>query len=134
MSAAVSTLDSTVQSVFLGALQAYYNAQAARAAVTAARESERASRESLSAAEVRYRSAPAPRPTACRRRPPGHRRRSPASGPRACSRNSLGRLANVMGLDANQPLRLDDIPAAARCGFEGDVAALIAEARERRPN
>jgi outer membrane protein len=55
LSAAASTLDATVQSVFLGALQAYYNAQAARAAVTAARESESASRESLDAAEVRYR-------------------------------------------------------------------------------
>lgn len=43
MSAAASTLDSTVQSVFLDALQAYYNTQAARAAAIAALESEKAS-------------------------------------------------------------------------------------------
>ena len=54
LNAAASTLDATVQTVFLSAFQSYYNAQAARAAVTAARESEKASRESLTAAEVRY--------------------------------------------------------------------------------
>jgi outer membrane protein len=39
-----------------------------------------------------------------------------------------------MGLDANQPLLLDDIPSATPdASFVGDVAALIAEARARRP-
>lgn len=132
--AAVSTLDSTVQSVFLGALQAYYNVQAARAAVTAALESERASRESLSAAEVRYRvgtGTPADRLQAQTAWSQTTLFRIRAEG---VLRNSLGRLANIMGLDANQPLRLDDIPASAPvAGFEGDVATLIAEARERRP-
>ena len=51
LSAASHSLDATVQSVFLAALQGYYNAQAARAAVDAARESEKASHESLIAAE-----------------------------------------------------------------------------------
>ena len=40
LSAASSTLDATVQTVFLTALQSYYNTQAARAAVIAAVESE----------------------------------------------------------------------------------------------
>lgn len=134
LSAAASTLDSTVQTVFLNALQAYYNVQAARAAVTAALESEKASRESLSAAEVRYRvgtGTPADRLQAQTAWSQATLTRIRADG---VLRNNLGRLANVMGLDANQSLRLDDIPPAApEPGFEGDVAALIAEARERRP-
>ena len=135
LNAASATLDSTVQSVFLSALQAYYNAQAARAAVTAALESEKASRESLSAAEVRYQvgtGTPADRLQAQTAWSQATLTRIRAEG---VLRNTLGRLANVMGLDANQPLRLDDIPSATpAAGFERDVAALIAEARERRPD
>ena len=135
LNAASATLDSTVQSVFLSALQAYYNAQAARAAVTAALESEKASRESLSAAEVRYQvgtGTPADRLQAQTAWSQAMLTRIRAEG---VLRNTLGRLANVMGLDANQPLRLDDIPSATpAAGFERDVAALIAEARERRPD
>jgi TolC family type I secretion outer membrane protein len=135
MSAAVSTLDSTVQTVFLNALQAYYNTQAARAAVTATRESEKASRESLTAAEVRYRvgtGTPADRLQAQTAWSQATLTRIRAEG---VLRNSFGRLANVMGLDANQPLQLDDIPSAVPdAGFAGDVAALIAEARDRRPD
>lgn len=41
LSTAASTLDATVQNVFFSALQAYYNTQAARAAVVAAQESEK---------------------------------------------------------------------------------------------
>ncbi|MEF8699750.1 MAG: TolC family protein [Candidatus Accumulibacter sp. UW20] len=134
MSAAASTLDSTVQSVFLGALQAYYNAQAARAAVSAARASESASRTSLDAAEVRYRvgtGTPADRLQAQTAWSQATLTRIRSEG---LERNTLGRLANVMGLDANQPLLLDDLPAATpAAGFEADVAALIAEARARRP-
>ena len=135
MSAAVSTLDSTVQSVFLNALQAYYNAQAARAAVAAALETERASRESLTAAEVRYRvgtGTPADRLQAQTAWSQATLSRIRAEG---LLRNSFGRLANVMGLDANQPLRLDELAATPPdASFEGDVAALIAEAREQRPD
>ena len=47
--------DAALQSVFLSAVQAYYQWHAANAAVSAAREAERASAESLRAAEARYR-------------------------------------------------------------------------------
>ncbi|WP_288131881.1 TolC family protein, partial [Accumulibacter sp.] len=134
LSAASSTLDATVQSVFLNAVQAYYNTQAARAAVNAARESENASRESLSAAEVRYRvgtGTPADRLQAQTAWSQATLTRIRAEG---VLRNAFGRLANVMGLDANQKLLLDDIPSATPdAGFVGDVAALIDEARARRP-
>ena len=134
MSAATSTLDATVHNVFLDALQAYYNAQAARAAVTAARESEKASRESLTAAEVRYRvgtGTPADRLQAQTAWSQATLTRIRAEG---LQRNTLGRLANVMGLDANQPLQLDAPPPMdPEPGFADDIAALIAEARQRRP-
>jgi len=134
LSAASSTLDATVQSVFLNAVQAYYNTQAARAAVTAARESEKASRESLTAAEVRYRVGTGP---------PADRLQAQTAWSQATLtriraegvlRNAFGRLANVMGLDANQRLLLDEIPSVTPdASFTGDVAALIDEARARRP-
>ncbi|MEF8752391.1 MAG: TolC family protein [Accumulibacter sp.] len=135
MRAATSTLDAGVQTVFLNAMQAYYNAQAARAAVAAAIESEKASRESLNAAEVRYRvgtGTPADRLQAQTAASQATLTRIRAEGVRE---NSLGRLANVMGLDANQPLRLDDPPSAKPDErFSDDVAALIGEARLRRPD
>jgi outer membrane protein len=134
LSAASATLDATVQSVFLSALQSYFNTQAARAAVTAALESEKASRESLTAAEVRYRvgsGTPADRLQAQTAWSQATLNRIRSEG---VLRNALGRLANVMGLDANHPLRLDDIPTTLPdSGFDRDVAALISEARRRRP-
>ena len=135
LEAASATLDSTVQTVFLNALQSYYAAQASRAALAAAQESEKASRESLSAAEVRYRvgtGTPADRLQAQTAWSQATLNRIKFEGE---VRNSLGTLANVMGLDANQPLILADIPAIQPdIAFEKDVDALIEEARQRRPD
>lgn len=135
LQAASATLDSTVQTVFLAALQSYYAAQATRAALTAAQESEKASRESLLAAEVRYRvgtGTPADRLQAQTAWSQATLNRIKAEGE---VRNSFGSLANVMGLDANQPLTLADIaPVAPDIAFERDVDALIEEARQRRPD
>jgi outer membrane protein len=138
LSAAASTLDATVQIVFLNALQSYYNTQAARAAVTAARESERASRESLTAAEVRYRvgsGTPADRLQAQTAWSQATLNRIKAEG---VLQSLYGTLANVMGLDAGRPLRLVDIPESLpESAFRRDsreIEALIAEARDRRPD
>jgi len=135
LSAAASTLDATVQTVFLAAVQSYFNAQAARAAVVAAQESERASRESLTAAETRYRvgvATPADRLQAQTALSQATLNRIKAEG---TLRNTYGTLANAMGLDAGQPLKLDDIPeAVADAAFERDIAALIDEARANRPD
>ena len=134
LSAASSTLDTTIQTVFLSALQSYYNTQAARAAVVAALESEKASRESLSAAETRYRvgtGTPADRLQAQTAWSQATLNRIKAEG---ALKNAQGTLANVMGLDANQALKLDDIPGTIPdTSFERDIETLIAEARERRP-
>ncbi len=135
LSAAASTLDATVQNVFFSALQAYYNTQAARAAVIAAQESEKASRESLTAAEVRYRvgtATPADRLQAQTAWSQATLNRLKAEG---LVKIAYGTLANVMGLDANQPLQLADIPDSnPGTTFERDIEALITEARQRRPD
>ncbi|MCB1968523.1 MAG: TolC family protein, partial [Candidatus Accumulibacter sp.] len=125
LSAASATLDATVQGVFLAAVQSYFNTQAARAAVTAAADSEKASRESLTAAEVRYRvgtGTPADRLQAQTAWSQATLARIRAEG---VLQSALGRLARVMGLEANHPLRLDEIPSAIPdAGFDRDVAAL----------
>jgi TolC family type I secretion outer membrane protein len=135
LEAASATLDSTVQSVFLSALQSYYAAQAIRAALTAAQESEKASRESFSAAEARYKvgtGTPADRLQAQTAWSQATLNRIKIEGE---VRNSLGTLANVMGLDANQPLMLADIAAVTPdLAFERDINTLIEEARQRRPD
>ena len=135
LSAAASTLDATVQNVFFSALQAYYNTQAARAAVVAAQESEKTSRESLTAAEVRYRvgtGTPADRLQAQTAWSQATLNRIKAEG---IVKIAYGTLANVMGLDANQPLLLANIPESTPgASFERDVEALIADARQKRPD
>lgn len=128
--AAAATQDATVQSLFLSALQAYYTAQATRAAVVAAVEAERASRESYAAAETRYRvgvATPADRLQARTALSQAVLNRNRAEGD---ARNALGSLANAMGFDAQQPLHLVDLPTLVPDAvFERDVAALVDEAR-----
>jgi TolC family type I secretion outer membrane protein len=135
LEAASATLDSTVQTLFLTSLQSYYAAQATRAALTAAQESEKASRESFSAAEARYKvgtGTPADRLQAQTAWSQTTLNRIKIEGE---VRNSLGTLAAVMGLDANQPLLLADIAEVKPdIAFEKNVDALIEEARQRRPD
>ena len=134
LSAASLTLDATVQTVFLDALRAYYATQAARAAVTAAVESEKASRESLTAAEVRHKvgtGTPADRLQAQTAWSQATLTRIKAEG---ILRTAYGALANVMGLDASDSLKLAEIPKIpADARIERDVETLIDESRVRRP-
>lgn len=136
--AASSTLDATVQNVFQSALQAYYNTQAARAAVIAAVESEKASRESLAAAQVRYQvgsGTPADRLQAQTAWSQATLARIRAEG---VVKIAYGTLANAMGMDASAPLKLAEIPQVApNESFDAearDIDALISEARLRRPD
>ncbi len=142
LAAASSTLDASVQNVFLAALQAYYNTQAARAAVAAARESEKASQESLSAAQVRYQvgtGTPADRLQAQTAASQATLGRLRAEG---VLKIAYGTLAGVMGLDADTPLALDAPPAPADAALASPASAeesrridaLIEEARRRRPD
>lgn len=135
LAAAAATQDATVQSLFLSALQAFYTAQATRAAVVSTTEAERAAREGFNAAESRYNvgvATPADRLLAQTALSQATLNRIRAEGE---ARNSLGALANVMGFPAGRNLELVAPPATLPdAGFQQEVAALIAEAEVRRPD
>ncbi|MDD5300971.1 MAG: TolC family protein [Gallionella sp.] len=156
LNAATATQDGTVQTVFLSAVQAFYQTQAALAALDAALESERAAKESFAAAEARYTigsATPADKLQAQTAYSQATLNRITADG---SMKNTKGTLANMLGLDANR-----NVPLVAAKGFiaqpgsfdpaknaayakDGeaealeisgrDVAALIEEARQRRPD
>ena len=135
LAAAAATQDSTVQSLFLSALQAFYTAQATQAAVVSTTEAERAAREGFNAAESRYRvgvATPADRLLAQTALSQATLNRIRAEGE---ARNALGALANVMGFPAGRALVLSPPPAVLPDAvFAQEVAALIAEAEVRRPD
>ncbi|MFZ2301473.1 MAG: TolC family protein [Gallionella sp.] len=155
LNAAVATQDSTVQAVFLSAVQAFYQAQAALAALDAANESERAAKESFAAAEARYTAGsatPADKLQAQTAYSQATLNRITADGN---LKNTKGTLANILGLDANRNVPLaateklqaslplsptkkegdsDRAESEALKIFERDVAELIEEARQRRPD
>ncbi len=135
LTAAIATQDSTVQSVFLAAVQDYYQVQAASAALDSARESERAAKESYDAAEARYNAGsatPADKLQAQTAYSQATLNRISADGN---LKNAQGTLANMLGLDANRGVPLvsagtNPVPD----NFEGNVSALIKQARQRRPD
>ena len=135
LAAAAASQGATVQTLFLAALQSYYNAQATRAAVLSAGEAERAARESFAAADARYQvgvGTPADRLQAQTALSQAALNRIRAEGE---ARNALGALANAMGFDAQQPVVLAELPPTQPdAAFQSDVDALIAAARARRPD
>lgn len=135
LAAAAASQDATVQSLFLSALQAYYGVQAGRASVEALKEAERVARESFEAADTRYKvgvATPADRLQAQTAWSQAALNRMRAEGD---LKTAYGTLANVMGFDAQQPYALADIPVLVPdTAFERDMAALIGEARQRRPD
>lgn len=135
LDAAAATQDATVQGLFLAALQGYYAAQAAQAAVVSAGEAERAARRSFAAADARYQvgaATPADRLQAQTALSQATLNRIRAEGE---ARNALGTLANALGFAAGQPLALAELPAPPAGGvFQKEVDALIAEAQARRPD
>ena len=135
LAAAAATQGSTVQALFLAALQTYYNAQATRAAVQSTGEAERAARESFAAADARYQAGvatPADRLQAQTALSQATLNRIRAEGE---ARNALGALANAMGFDAQTPFNLAELPPTQPdAAFQSDIEALIATARARRPD
>jgi TolC family type I secretion outer membrane protein len=135
LAAAIATQDSTVQAVFLAAVQAFYQAQATYAALDAALESERAAKESFAAAEARYlagSATPADKLQAQTAYSQATLNRITIEGNQ---KNAQGALANVLGLDANRNVSLATANTMAiPNSFEGDINALIEEARQRRPD
>jgi TolC family type I secretion outer membrane protein len=98
--------NATLQSVFLSAIQSYYQLFAAMANIEAALEAEKASEESLKAAETRYRvgaGTPADRLQAKTAYSQAQLTRTRAEGER---RTAAGVLANAIGLDADAEVEL----------------------------
>ncbi len=135
LAAVNATQDATLQSVFLAAVQAYYQLFATQAAVDSANEAEKSSRESFNAAAARYNvgsGTPADKLQTQTAYSQAVLNRIRAEGD---AKNAQGTLANVMGLDANLAFAI--APPLARspaARFEGDVARLIEEARRNRPD
>ena len=133
--AANATDDATVQTVFLNAVQAYYNLLSAQASVEANRIAEASAQESLAAAEARYAAGaatPADRLQARTALSQATLNRIRSEGD---ERNAMGSLANVMSVALTQPLQL--APAAKMppdLVVEKDIGRLITLARERRPD
>lgn len=135
LAAAAATQDSTVQSVFLTALQDFYQVQATQAALQASLESEKANRESFNAADARYRvgsATPADKLQAQTALSQATLNRIQAEGNLKIAN---GTLANVIGLNAQQPVTvtpaLSVVPAD---DFERDIDALVSAAQQRRPD
>lgn len=135
LAAANASQDATVQSLFLGAVQAYYQLQSTQAALTAAEEAEKAAQESFHAAEARHQAGaatPADKLQAQTAWSQATLNRIRATGD---VRNAQGALANVMGLSAATPLQLATQADAPPPGeFEAGVASLIDAAVQRRPD
>jgi outer membrane protein len=135
MTALAATQDATLQSVFLAAVQAYYQRYAAAAAVTAARDSLRASEESLQAADARYRigtNTPADRLQA---QTAASQAKLTLIQAEANAKTSIGILANVMGIDANaSPAIAEPSDNVALESFERNIDELVAAAKHRRPD
>ncbi len=106
LAAASAAQDSTIQAVFLAAVEAFYQAQAAIAALDAALESERAARESFAAAEARHIAGGATLADKLQSRTAYSQatlNRITADGH---LKNARGALANMIGLDANRNVSL----------------------------
>jgi TolC family type I secretion outer membrane protein len=133
--AAAHTRDATVQAIFLAAVQAFFQRQAAAAALEATRLSEKAALESLNAAEARYRVGSATPADRLQARTAHAQAVLGRIGAEGAVKTAQGVLANVIAVDPTQPFELAPLPpAAADAGFEADVARLIGEARARRPD
>lgn len=130
-----ATQDATLQSVFLAAVQGYYQLFAAQAAVDSALAAEQSALESLNAASARHKigtGTPADRLQAQTAHSQAVLNRIQAEGN---ARNAQGVLANSMGLDANRAFEIA-APAVRMpdARFDGDVAKLIEDARRLRPD
>lgn len=135
LNAALSTYDATRQTVFLSALQSFYQVHAAEASVKAALESERAAQESFKAAEARYLAGTATSADQLQARAAYSQSTLTRIKAEGALKNAQGILANVMGLDAQQPLNLVPIQTAfPDQRFESNLDTLVMEARSKRPD
>ena len=135
LQAASASQSSVIQNVLLSVVQSYYQVQAGIASVESSLESERASEESFKAADARYKAGvatPADKLQAQTSLAQATLSRISAEG---SLKTTYGNLANIMGLDASQPLVLAPRTLVnIEQNMEQDINALIEQARVRRPD
>ena len=145
LEAAIATQDSTVQAVFLQAVQFFYQTQSTQASLVAATEAERAAKESFAAAQARYVNGSATPADKLQAQTAYSQATLNRIGAEGSMKNARGALANMLGLDANREVllvagtvvELDKgyVAQEQRLKIFGrDVAALIEEARLKRPD
>jgi outer membrane protein len=135
LAAASATQDSTVQSIFLSAIQAFYQTQAALSALDAEKVSEQSAQASFAAAQARFvagSATPADKLSAQTAYSQATLNRITADGN---LKKLQGTLANVLGLDANENVALVSANTIAMpTNFSTHVDALIEQARQHRPD
>lgn len=132
--AASATQSSTVQSILLNTIVAYYQVQANIAALTAAQQAERAAEESFKAANARYQAGvatPADKLQAQTAYAQLTLQRITIEG---SLRVAYGGLVNLMGWPANRSVTLASSVNDAPPGILDDVGTLIEQAGQRRPD
>ncbi|NOU01515.1 MAG: TolC family protein [Gallionella sp.] len=131
--AASATQNSIIQSIFLSAVQVFYQTQAAAAALDAAQVSEQSAQASFAAAQARYvagSATPADKLSAQTAYSQATLNRMTADGN---LKKSQGMLANALGLDANKNVSLASANTIAMpTNFSANVDALIEQARQHR--
>jgi len=136
LNAVSATQSAIVQNLLLAAIKAYYQVQTDIALLAATKESESFNLESFKSAEAKYKagvSTPADKLQAETAYAQAVLTRVTAEG---ALKTDYGILANVMGLNANMPLKItaiDNAPVNAS-EIERDINQLIEYARVRRPD
>jgi len=129
------THNSTLQSVLLGAVQAYYQLYAAQEAVAAVLAAEKASLNSLDATRARQRAGTATRADVLQAQTAYSQSQLNTTQAQGDSATARGILANTLGLSAELALTIAPPPdLEARQVAERAVSQLIEVARARRPD
>ena len=137
LTAANASQDARIQTLFLAAVQAYYQLQSSQAARDAAVEAEKAAQQSFNAAEARYKvgaATPADKLQAQTAWSQAVLNRITAEGD---VNAGLGALANVMGMVASTAIALapgGGVPLTQVTQVEVSVQTMIDEALQKRPD
>jgi TolC family type I secretion outer membrane protein len=138
LAASAATQASTVQAVFLAAVQAYYQVQASQSVLEAANASEQAAATSFKAADARFKAGTNTRADQLQAQTAWAQATLARIQAEGTLKTAQGTLATVMGLDAPQPLRLSPLtppPTQQRLSAEtAAIDSLIASARKARPD
>jgi len=144
LNAAVAQQDTTRQTVFLEAVQAFYQVHASIAAVEAARTSEVAAKKSLDAAEARFKAGIVTSVDKLQAQTAFSQAQLNRIRLEGQWRSAEGALASTLGLDANRPVRLES-PGLLFSGMALDgtgrvedfsmrLEALMEAAKRERPD